>query len=85
VETKAATLIDLSTVGAQIVSSSVLKPSQKLRLSMADDQATLNLSASVVWASFEMSPEGGARYRAGLAFVDAEGGAVYAFCARHKA
>jgi len=85
VETKAATLIDLSTVGAQIVSSSVLKPSQKLRLSMADDQATLNLSASVAWASFEMSPEGGARYRAGLAFVDAEGGAVYAFCARHKA
>jgi hypothetical protein len=85
VATKAATLIDLSTVGAQIVSTSVLKPSQQLRMSLTDDQGTLNLSASVAWASFEMSPEGGARYRAGLAFVDADGGAVDAFCTRHKA
>ena len=85
VETKAATLIDLSNVGAQIVSTAVLKPSQKLRMSMADDQATLNFSASVAWASFEMAPEGGARYRAGLEFVDADGGAVEAFCTRHKA
>jgi hypothetical protein len=85
VETKAATLINLSTVGAQIVSTSVLRPSQQLRMSIADDQATLNFSASVAWASFEMSPEGGAHYRAGLEFMDAEGGAVDAFCGRHKA
>jgi hypothetical protein len=84
VETKAATLIDLSTVGAQIISSSVLKPSQKLRMSMADDQATLSFSATVAWASFEMAPEGGARYRAGLEFVDADRGAVDLFCDRHK-
>jgi hypothetical protein len=84
VEMKAATLIDLSTVGAQIVSSSVLKPSQKVRMSMTDDEAKLNFSASVVWASFEMAPEGGARYRAGLEFVDADGGAMDLFCARHK-
>jgi hypothetical protein len=84
VETKVATLIDLSRVGAQIVSASILRPSQTLQMSLVDDQATMNLIANVAWASFEMAPEGGARYRAGIEFVDADSGAVEAFCNRHK-
>jgi hypothetical protein len=39
--------------------------------------------ATVVWTSFEMAGAGG-RYRAGLDFVDADGGPIGAYAQRHK-
>jgi hypothetical protein len=78
-----ATIIDLSTVGAQIVSASVLKPNQRLRLTVADVQATLRFSAIVAWASFEMPPNSGPRYRAGIAFLDVNAADLDAFRQRH--
>jgi hypothetical protein len=85
VEGKSATLVDLSAVGAQVVSSSGLKPNQQVSVALADNVAQLKFSAAVVWTSFEIPPDGAARYRAGLDFVDADGGAVEAFGQRHKA
>ena len=81
---KTATLVDLSAVGAHVVSPTVLKPNQKLRLSLADEQATLRIAASVAWASFEMPPKVGPRYRAGIQFNDADPKAVDEFRARHQ-
>ncbi len=81
----ATTLIDLSTVGAQIVSATVLKPNQKLRMTVADEHATIRVSAVVAWASFEIPPKSGPRYRAGIEFIDAKAAEVDAFRIRHQA
>jgi hypothetical protein len=84
VDGNAATLVDLSTVGAQVVSAGVLKPNQRVRIAMTDTTGSLRFNAGVAWAKFEIPPGSGPRYRAGLDFVDADHDAVDAFCARHK-
>jgi len=83
-EGKSAMLIDLSAVGAQVVSPSGLKPNQQVNVALVDKTANLKFNAAVVWTSFEIPPDGTARYRAGLNFTDADGGAVEAFAERHK-
>jgi hypothetical protein len=80
----AATVIDLSTIGAQVVSSIMLKPNQVVRMAISDDHDSLRFNAAVAWASFEIPPNSGPRYRAGIKFVDADAGAVGGFCRRHK-
>ena len=85
IERNAATLIDLSMGGAQVSSVTVLKPNQRLRVTMTDDHATLRISAVIAWATFEMVPKAGPRYRAGMRFLDAEAAAVEAFARRHLA
>jgi len=85
VDGKTATVIDLSTVGAQIVSPAKLKPNQKIAVALPDEVTSIRFTASVVWTSFEIPPNSGPRYRAGLDFPDADARAVGAFCERHKA
>jgi hypothetical protein len=75
-----AKLVDLSTIGAQVLSSGVLKPNQRVRIALTDKQGAVKMSGSVAWALFEIPP----RYRAGIAFVDADPAAVDTFCGRHK-
>lgn len=84
VDTQQALLIDLSVVGAQVISAVVMKPNQRVKVSLADDLGQVRFEADVAWASFELQPKGGPRYRAGLAFIDADGSAVDAYCSRHK-
>ena len=45
----------------------------------------MRFNAIVSRASFEAPPDGGPRYRAGIAFLDADGDGVDAYCLRHKA
>lgn len=78
------TLIDLSTVGAQVVASGGLKPNQRIAMALVDATSAVRFNASVAWTSFEMSPAGAPRYRAGLNFEDADPVAVDAFCVRHR-
>ena len=86
VDGNAATLVDLSTVGAQVVSPTMLKPNQRVRMALHRRRtARVRFNAAVAWASFEIPPKSGPRYRAGIEFVDADGAAVDAFCAHgHK-
>jgi hypothetical protein len=79
-----ATLVDLSTIGAQIISPAPLKPQQRVRMVLSDALAVVKLSASVAWASFEI-PKGVSQYRAGVEFVDGQPDAIEAFCSRHLA
>jgi PilZ domain len=79
-----ATVVDLSTIGAQIVSAIILKPNQKVRMVLTDEETTIRFAAVVAWASFEIPPKDGPRYRAGIAFVDADATALEGFCNRHK-
>jgi PilZ domain len=74
-----ATLVDLSVIGAQVVSPTILKPNQRVRMSMGDVNKPLRFSAGVAWASFELAKTG-PRYRAGLEFFDADADAVQQFC-----
>ena len=79
-----AVLVDISTVGAQVISKVVLKPNQRVRMGLNDNQGDVRFRAAVAWASFEISPRG-PRYRAGIEFLDANPANVDAFIARHKA
>ena len=66
-----AALVDLSVVGAQVVSSTILKPNQRVRITIPNVAPPVRVSAAVAWASFEI-PKGGVRYRAGIEFFDAD-------------
>ncbi len=85
VDGRTAKLIDLSAIGAQVVSPHMLKPKQTVAVTLRDGIVDLRFNVSVAWTSFEIPPNGGPRYRAGVEFVDADGSAVEAFCFRHKA
>lgn len=79
-----ATLVDLSRVGAQIVSKTVLKPNQRVRLVMGDGPGAVRCNGSVAWASFEMPRGQGTRYRAGVDFIVADAEAVVAFARQYR-
>jgi hypothetical protein len=84
-----AELIDLSAVGAQVLSKMILRPNQRVRLQLLegspDDRRALRCSGSVVWAAFEMPAGQPPRYRAGLRITGGEGEAVQGFADRHRA
>ena len=84
IDGKPGTVIDLSTVGAQVVSPVGLKPNQQIAMALIDETSKVPFNASVAWTAFEMTPSGPPRFRAGLNFDDADAAAVDAFCARHK-
>jgi hypothetical protein len=85
VDGNTASVVDLSIEGAQVLSPTVLKPNQRVRVSLADEQGVLRFNATVAWAAFEIPPTGGPRYRAGVAFIDADGRAVESYALRHRA
>ena len=78
-----AALVDLSVIGAQVVSATILKPNQRVRMSIADGKRPLRFNAGVAWASFELAKTG-PQYRAGIEFFDAEPAAVQKFCDAKK-
>jgi len=84
VDAKLAMLIDLSTVGAQVVASGGLKPNQRADVAFNDGVARLTCEATVIWTAFEMS-DAGPRFRAGLDFVDPDVKALGEYAQRHKA
>ena len=85
VDGSSARLVDLSTVGAQVLSAGVLKPGQRVRISMVDERVTLRFQAAIVWAAFELPKGGGTpRYRAGLDFSGADIDGIIDYASRHR-
>ena len=78
-----AMLIDLSVVGAQVVSPTILRPNQRVRMVLPDEERPIRCVAGVAWAAFEM-PKSGPRYRAGIEFFDAESGNLDRFIDQNK-
>ena len=78
-----ATLVDLSVVGAQVVSLTTLRPNQRVRMSLPDASRPIRFGAGVAWAAFEM-PKSGPRYRAGIEFYDADAEAIRLFIETNK-
>jgi hypothetical protein len=85
VDGNSATLVDMSTVGAQVLTASILKPNQRIRMALPEENGAIRFNAAVAWAKFEIPTQSGPRYRAGIEFLDANATVVDAYCERHKA
>lgn len=80
-----AALVDLSPVGAQVISATVLKPNQRVRLSMGEGKNAVKCRGAVAWAAFEMPKGMPTRYRAGIDFgANADIDGVNGFAKKHK-
>jgi PilZ domain-containing protein len=69
-----AAVIDLSTVGAQVISPTVLRPNQKVRITVPNDDFVLRFRGAIAWAKFELPkpPVTAPQYRAGVEFTDCD-------------
>jgi PilZ domain-containing protein len=81
-----ATVIDLSTVGAQVLSPTILRPNQKVRIALPNDEFVMRFRGAIAWAKFELpkSPTKAPQYRAGVEFTDADSRALEEFCSRYR-
>jgi PilZ domain-containing protein len=81
IDGNASVLVDLSIDGAQVLSANVLKPNQRVRITLADGHGSIRINGTVAWATFEIPP----RYRAGVIFRGGDSAAIHAYALRHKA
>jgi hypothetical protein len=80
-----ATLVNISPLGAQVVSPTIVRPNQRVRVGLPDEVGLVRFNATVVWARYELPGASAApRYRAGIEFTDPNRAAVDAFIARHR-
>jgi CheY-like chemotaxis protein len=81
----AASLVDLSVMGAQVLSATILRPNQRVRISVPTDNFVMRFRGAVAWAKFELpKPTEPPRYRAGVEFNDADPAAMDEYCSKHK-
>jgi hypothetical protein len=78
-----AVLVDVSVVGAMVVSPTSLKPNQRVRMSLPDSARPIRIGAGVAWSAFEI-PKTGPRYRAGIEFYDADASSMERFIKANK-
>ncbi len=70
IESGQAKLVDISALGAQIVSLPVLRPRQKIKIALPDTDEMMNVIAQVAWSTFErLRLESEPYYRVGLEFA----------------
>ena len=84
IDGKPAVLVDLSTVGAQVVTQLAIKVDQEFAMALPDTEGVVRFKAKVAWTAFAQTAEGAPRYRAGIDFIDADTDEVGAFLERHK-
>ncbi|MGH9411636.1 MAG: PilZ domain-containing protein [Vicinamibacterales bacterium] len=81
-----AKIVDLSVLGAQLVSIPLLRPNQRIMLSLADNGRPLSLVAQVAWSAFERPSRGvEPYYRAGIEFSGSTREALEDYRTRHCA
>jgi hypothetical protein len=81
-----AAVVDLSVVGAQVISPTVLRPNQKVRIALPNDDFLLRFRGAVAWAKFELpkAPETQPQYRAGVEFTDGDAAAIDSVINRNR-
>jgi PilZ domain-containing protein len=76
-------VVDLSVVGVQVLSATILRPNQKVRVSIPNDDFVMRFRGSVAWAKFELPKASDPpRYRAGVDFTDADAAALEDYCSK---
>ena len=80
----ASALVDLSTLGAQVVSPNAVYPNRSVRIVLPRDEGDLSCKARIVGARVERQQDDAdaVRYRAGLEFTEADKTAVQSFVSR---
>ena len=80
-----ASVVDLSVVGVQVLSSTILRPNQKVRISIPNEEFVMRFRGAIAWAKFELpKPSDAPRYRAGVDFADADAVALDEFVLKIK-
>ena len=78
-------LVNLSTTGSQMLAPIRLRPSEGIRLTLADENSDLRLSGTIAWVSLEIAARSnGQRYRFGVEFLNADTRLLDDFCMRHR-
>ena len=78
-------VVDMSVMGAQVLSATILRPNQRVRISVPTDDFVMRFRGAVAWAKFELPrPTEPPRYRAGVEFSDADTAAMDEFCEKNK-
>jgi hypothetical protein len=81
----AVSVVDLSVIGAQVVSAAILRPGQRVRVSVPTDNFMMRFRGQIAWAKFELPhPKEPPRYRAGVEFTDADASAMSDYCERYR-
>ena len=58
VDGSSAMLIDVSTSGAQVLSSGVLRPRQRVRVTLPEEENAVRLNAEIAWSALELPKSG---------------------------
>jgi hypothetical protein len=77
-------LVDMSSIGAQVLSPLALRPNRVVKMTLNGDESTLTCKVRVMWARFEQPHDkAAAQYRVGVKFTDLEPKAIDGFMASH--
>jgi hypothetical protein len=88
IDGNAVSVVDFCAIGAQVLSPGMLRPGQRVRVTLEREKDALRFRSSVAWARFELprrAGDPGPHYRAGLEFLDADVDEVEAYCLKNKA
>ena len=77
-------VVDLSVLGAQMISQPMLRPNQKIKVGLPDTDGSISLTASVAWSVYEKPANApGPRFRVGVEFSNTEAANLEEYCRRH--
>jgi hypothetical protein len=77
-------VIDLSVLGAQMISQPMMRPNQKVRVGLLDEAGTIQVTASVAWSIYEKPAQAAQpHFRVGVEFNDAVRETLEEYCRRH--
>jgi len=82
IDGKPATLVNLSLVGAQVISPTSLKPKQRIRFSLAGEGKPIRIQSVVATVAVEIVK--GVRYRAGIEFFNVDYNLLQGFIDKHR-
>ena len=83
IDGKTASIVNISLVGAQVLSETSLKPKQRLRFTVVDKGESTRIQSVVATVAVEII-KGAPRYRAGIEFFNADSAALQKFIDRNK-
>lgn len=81
------TLVDVSIIGAQVLSPTMIRPDQRVRVTVPRDEGAVRFRGSIAWARFELprrAGDAGPHYRAGVEFLDADATLLERFCQENQ-
>lgn len=83
------TVVDVSVIGAQVLSANMVRPDQRVRVTVPRnaDQGPLRFRGMIAWARFELprrAGDPGPHYRVGIEFLDADADILERFCQDNK-